>query len=157
VVAACGPANQRDTSKTYPAYGGDARVAERWTEQAGTYACRDLDCTDRAEDLVAHRPRHAERVQAVVDISVHAERVTAGVDLAHHIRMAACLGAQHEEGRAVAGCPQRFENVSCRHRIGPVVEGERDVHPARRARGDDGTVHLELGEEDARRGERIPA
>src|SRR5262249_15458731 len=96
VVAACGPANQPDARKAYPAYGGDAGVAEGWTEQVGTYAGRDLDRTDRAEDLVAHGPRHAERVQAVVDISVHAERVTAGVNLAHHVRMAARLGAQHE-------------------------------------------------------------
>src|SRR5262249_48855352 len=134
VVTARGPAHQRDASKPDPTYGGDARVAEGWTEQAGTYARRALDRTDRAQDIVPHGPWHAERGQAVVDISRHAERVTAGVNLAHHIRMAARLGAQYEERRAMAGCPQRCQDPSCRHRIGPVIERERDAHSARRDR-----------------------
>src|SRR5262249_14415552 len=67
VVAARGPAHQRDASEPDPTYGGDARVAEGWTEQAGPYARRDLDRTDRAKDVVAHGRWHAERVQAVVD------------------------------------------------------------------------------------------
>src|SRR5262249_57827573 len=85
VVTARGPAHQRDASKPDPTYGGDARVAEGWTEQAGTYARRDLDRTDRAKDIVTHGPWHAGRGQAGGGNSTQPERGTAGVDVAHHI------------------------------------------------------------------------
>ena len=151
------PADECDPRKTHAAYGRDAGVAERGAEEPGPRARCSFDRSPCPDDPVAYRPRHAERVQPIVGITVYGEGVTARVNLAYHVWMAAHLLAQHEERRPVACRCERLEHPSRRHRVRTVVEGERDARAPCWAMGDDTRVHLEPWAEHARRGERAPA
>ena len=157
VAAAQRPADQRRPREARAADGGDAGVAERRPEEAGPHAGGGFDRVLGVDDLVAHRPRHAEGVQAIVEVAVHAQAVAGGVNLPHDVGMAACLLAQHDECCAVAGWRECFEHAAGRDWVRSIVEGECDARAARRATRHHAPEHLEPREEHAGDGECSPA
>jgi hypothetical protein len=91
VEASRRPADERDARQARAPYARDAGMAERGSEEARPSTRGGFDCGSCPDDLVAHGPRHAERVQAIVGIAVHGDGVTAGVNLAYDAGMPARL------------------------------------------------------------------